>query len=144
MFSQAVSQTVGVESGSAGGCVSASFSVAGGVAGGTFEEGGAFCRGFSCEREGAGGLDMGEGCAGASVSSSKDACRASLMAEETAVSFCRDARIGGGCGLWASSGKAAAAAALSVGRGDSVPRLLLSRFMTWAVLLVLEPFTEAI
>lgn len=36
------------------------------------------------------------------------------------------------------------AAALSVGRGDSVPRLLLSRFMTWAVLLVLEPFTEAI
>jgi len=40
MFSQAVSQTVGVESGSAGGCVSASFSVAGGVAGGTFEEGG--------------------------------------------------------------------------------------------------------
>ena len=60
MFSQAVSQTVGVESGSAGGCVSASFSVAGGVAGGTFEEGGAFCRGFSCEREGAGGLDMGE------------------------------------------------------------------------------------
>ena len=80
MFSQAVSQTVGVESGSAGGCVSASFSVAGGVAGGTFEEGGAFCRGFSCEREGAGGLDMGEGCAGASVSSSKDACRASLMA----------------------------------------------------------------
>lgn len=51
MFSQAVSQTVGVESGSAGGCVSASFSVAGGVAGGTFEEGGAFCRGFSCERE---------------------------------------------------------------------------------------------
>ena len=95
MFSQAVSQTVGVESGSAGGCVSASFSVAGGVAGGTFEEGGAFCRGFSCEREGAGGLDMGEGCAGASVSSSKDACRASLMAEETAISFCRDARIGG-------------------------------------------------
>jgi len=83
MFSQAVSQTVGVESGSADGCVSASFSVAGGVAGGTFEEGGAFCRGFSCEREGAGGLDMGEGCAGASVSSSKDACRASLMAEET-------------------------------------------------------------
>ena len=98
---------MGVESGSAGGCVSASFSVAGGVAGGTFEEGGAFCRGFSCEREGAGGLDMGEGCAGASVSSSKDACRASLMAEETAISFCRDARIGGGCGLWASSGKAA-------------------------------------
>ena len=50
----------------------------------------------------------------------------------------------GGCGLWASSGKAADVAALSVGRGDSVPRLLLSRFMTWAVLLVLEPFTEAI
>ena len=65
---------MGVESGSAGGCVSASFSVAGGVAGGTFEEGGAFCRGFSCEREGAGGLDMGEGCAGASVSSSKEMC----------------------------------------------------------------------
>ena len=81
--------------------------------------------------------------AGASASSSKDACRASLMAEETAISFCRDVRIGGACGPWVSSGKADAAAP-SVGRGGSAPRFLLSRFITWAVLLVLEPFTEAI
>lgn len=72
MFSQAVSQTVGVESGSAAAAFQHLFRWLG-VWPAALSRKGVRSAGVSCEREGAGGLDMGEGCAGASVSSSKDA-----------------------------------------------------------------------